>query len=149
RNPCNSQRGLSCSCSWHCSRSDRRCNDDRRRRASTLFARPRCINVPRSIDRQRGDFFLRGAIQDESLAIGRDPIDQAAAIGTRDQISIGVEDQLADVHFVTLKEKRMIPVRSDFEYFSLIACGNEQVAALVECEIPYVLCPGLEKHRGT
>ena len=54
-----------------------------------LLARARRVDVALLVDGQRGDLLLGRAVEDESIAIRRDSIHQATAVGAGDQIALG------------------------------------------------------------
>ena len=54
--------------------------------------------------------FFGRAVQNKCLAARRDAIYQTAAIGAGNQVSLGVECQRANVHFIALEEEGMLPV---------------------------------------
>ena len=57
-------------------------------------------DVARIIDGQRSDLFLRSAIKHKTFAAGSNAINQSAAIGSRDKVSVRIECQHADMGFV-------------------------------------------------
>ena len=90
------------------------------------------------------DFLLRRTVQHESLARGRDAIDQPAAIGTGDQIFLRVEGEDANVGFVALEKDRMLAFGRDAIDFSVVAGGYVEVAGLVQRQVPDVFRTRLE-----
>ena len=107
------------------------------------------IDVAGFVDGQGRDFFFRRAVEHEAFSAGRDAIDQAAAVGTGDQIAFVVKGHHPDVGFVTLKENGVLPLRCDAEDLSVISGGHVEVATIVEHEVPDVFGTGLEINGGT
>ena len=60
--------------------------------------------LPCTIERESGDFFLGRAVQHESFAGRRDAVDQAAAVGTGNQVALSVEREHADVRVVAFEK---------------------------------------------
>ena len=86
-----------------------------------LLSRSGDIDIAGRIDSNRGNFFLGRAVENKRLAIGRDAIDQPAAIRAGNQISLGIDCQNANVDFIALEEKCVLAARADFIDFAMIA----------------------------
>ena len=102
------------------------------------------IDVAAVINGDGRNLFLRGAIQDKALPARRDPVDKAAAVGAREQIPIEVQSQHADVGFVALEEERRLPFGSHAENLAVISGSDEQVACVIQSQVPDVLGVGIE-----
>ena len=102
------------------------------------------VDVACFVDGQGGDFFFRRAVEDEAFSAGRDSIDQSAAVRTGNQIAFAIEGHHANMGFVTFEKDRVLALRSDAEYLSVIPGGHVEIAAIVEGEIPNVFGAGLE-----
>ena len=109
-----------------------------------LLARCSGVDIAFAVDGERGNFFPGRAVENERFAIRRDPVDQSAAIGTGNQVSLGIECEHANVNFIALEEKRVLAVGADFVDFAVIAGGDIQGASIVENDIPDVLGAGIE-----
>src|SRR5215469_15002652 len=114
-----------------------------------FLARRRRKNVARGINCQAGYFPLGSAVEHESFALRRDPVDQTAPVRSGNEISFGIQGQYPYVRLVALEEHRMLAVRSDFKNLSMISGGDVEIAALIEGQRPYVLGPRIEVDRGS
>src|ERR1700733_1262656 len=88
------------------------------------------------------DLFLGGAVEDETFPGGRNAVDQAAAVGAGDEVSVGVEGQHADGGLVTFEEQRVFAFGGDTVDFSVVAGGHVEIAGVVERQIPDVFGAG-------
>ena len=104
-----------------------RCDHDahlRRRGSGTLLSRGSGVNIAHAVDGERGNFFLGRAVENERVAIRRDAIDQTAAIGAGNQVSLGIERKNANVDFIALEKERVLAVGADFVDLAVIAGGD-------------------------
>src|SRR5262249_3144093 len=124
-----------------------RWNTDRRprtRRSGTgrglFFPNSRDENVALAIEGQRCDFFFSCAVQDESISSGRNSIDEAAAIGAGDYVSLRIESEYTDVSLIALEKQRVLAFGRDFENLAVVTCRDVQRSGFVEQKIPDIFC---------
>jgi hypothetical protein len=96
------------------------------------------------IEGQRRDFLLRRAVENKSFPGRRNSVNQSAAVRPRDQVSLSIQGESADVGFITLEEERVLPLRSHLVDFAAIAGADVEISRLVESQVPDVLRAGRE-----
>src|SRR5215469_16826202 len=101
------------------------------------------------VQRQRRDFLLGGAVEDESLSRWRNAIHQSAAIRTCNQIALRIQGQRANMRLIALEKNRMLALGSDLVNLAAISGGDVENPGFVESEIPYVFRAGRKVLRGT
>src|SRR5271166_1231203 len=111
-----------------------------------LLARSCGINVALSVNGERSDFLLRRTIQNEAFTLRRDAINEAAAVGSGNQIARIIEIQNTNVRLVTLEEKAAISAAVHAEDLSPIARPNVEFPFPIQSERPNVFRLWVEEH---
>ena len=109
-----------------------------------LLARSGRIDISRGVNGERGDFLLGRAVENKGFAIGRDAINQPAAVGSGNQVSLGIERESTNMDFIAFEEKRRLALRADFENLAMIAGRDIEGASIVENDVPDVFGIGIE-----
>ena len=116
--------------------------------SSPLFADASSIDVPSPIDGQGGDLLLGRAVQNEAIALRRDAIDEAAAVGAGEEVAKLVEVEGANLGFVALEKQAAGTVAVNAEDLAAIAGADVELALAIQCQRPDVFRLGIEKDTG-
>src|SRR5262249_41699189 len=132
----------------------------------SLIADARCVDVPRIIHHQRGDFLLVRAVQHECIPRWGDAVDQATAVRPSDHVVLcrgrqrlsalfigafsslagWLESQGANVRLIALEEKRTLTVLLDLIDLAMITRGDIQPpGGRIKCQVPNILGFGIKK----
>ena len=114
-------------------RSPNRCSDARRwlsenrpnSRARAFLPNPRGINISRLIECERSYFFFGRTVEHECFSRRCNAVNESAAIGTCDQISLRIHSKYADVRFIALEEYGVIAPRRYAINLSAISRRNK------------------------
>ena len=118
---------------------------DARWAASTAFLSSRGrVDIACLIDSKTCDLTLWCAIQNESIALRRNPVNQTAAVRTGDYVALRIEGQHSNVRLVALEEERVLPVRRNPKNLSMISSGYVEVAVVIEQHAPDVFRAGIK-----